>query len=411
MPKSSRYQKVCDVFTDKVLSCSKYTQLIDAVKLMRAHNVSAIFVQEDQQICGIWTEADCIKLDFTDRNIKHLEIHSVMSSPVLSISYSQLLSDATLVFHQHNVHHLLVVDENKLPCGVVSISDIVRNQGLDHYLQFRPIKEQYHKDVLVVSSHCPLNEAVKMMRERSEYVILVYNQQHNEHGIITQRDLLHRIITPDSDISCWQLASRPLYQVHSKSSLFDAYRLMSKNNVRHLVVSDEQEIKGVLTLEHLINEIENAYCSELEKVLEQRDMALQHSQRNLYLANKIIDASLDGIMITQQDGVIIQVNPAFTVLTGYKAKEVIGQHSRILSSGKHSKSFYIRMWQSITEKGVWQGEICNRKKMAKCMLSGSPLSKYMSLIVMTLSTPLFLAILPSVKMQKRKLSSSLILMN
>ncbi|HEA14982.1 MAG TPA: EAL domain-containing protein [Pseudoalteromonas prydzensis] len=362
MPKSSRYQKVCDVFTDKVLSCSKYTQLIDVVKLMRAHNVSAIFVQEGQQICGIWTEADCIKLDFTDSNIKHLEIRSVMSSPVLSISSSQLLSDAALVFHQHNVRHLLVVDENELPCGVVSITDIVRNQGLDHYLQFRPIKDQYHQDVLVVPSHCALNEAVSMMRERAEQVILVYNQQLNEHGIITQRDLLHLIIAPNNDISCWQLASRPLYQVHSKSSLFDAYRLMSENNVRHLVVSDEQAIKGVLTLEHLINEIENAYCSELEKVLEQRDIALQHSQRNLYLANKIIDASLDGIMITQQDGVIIQVNPAFTVLTGYKPKDVIGQHPRILSSGKHSKNFYIKMWQSIVEKGVWQGEICNRKK-------------------------------------------------
>lgn len=263
MPKSSRYQKVCDVFTDKVLSCSKYTQLIDAVKLMRAHNVSAIFVQEDQQICGIWTEADCIKLDFTDSNIKHLEIRSVMSSPVLSISSSQLVSDAALVFHQHNVRHLLVVDENELPCGVVSITDIVRNQGLDHYLQFRPIKDQYHQDVLVVPSHCALNEAVSMMRERAEQVILVYNQQLNEHGIITQRDLLHLIIAPNNDISCWQLASRPLYQVHSKSSLFDAYRLMSENNVRHLVVSDEQAIKGVLTLEHLINEIENAYCREI----------------------------------------------------------------------------------------------------------------------------------------------------
>lgn len=186
MPKSSRYQKVCDVFTDKVLSCSKYTQLIDVVKLMRAHNVSAIFVQEDQQICGIWTEADCIKLDFTDSNIKHLEIRSVMSSPVLSISSSQLLSDAALVFHQHNVRHLLVVDENELPCGVVSITDIVRNQGLDHYLQFRPIKDQYHQDVLVVPSHCALNEAVSMMRERAEQVILVYNPQLNEHGIITQ---------------------------------------------------------------------------------------------------------------------------------------------------------------------------------------------------------------------------------
>ncbi|CAM4352541.1 EAL domain-containing protein [Pseudoalteromonas ostreae] len=362
MPKSSCYQKVSDVFTDRVLSCSKYTKLLDVVKLMRTHNVSAIFVLEEQHICGIWTEADCIKLDFTNNNIQHIEIHSEMSSPVLSISLSQLLSDAAITFHQHNVRHLLVIDDSKSPCGVISISDIVRNQGLDHYLQFRPIEDQYHKNVLIVPSDCELHEAIHMMRERCEQVILVYNQQLNEHGIITQRDLLHLIFAPNSRSTCWQLASRPLYQISYKSSLFDAYQVMLQNNVRHLVVNDRQGIKGVLTLEHLINEIESAYCSELEKVLKQRDMALQHSQRNLYLANKIIDASLDGIMITHQNGEIIQVNPAFTSLTGYKEEDVIGQTPRILSSGQHAKNFYIKMWQSLADKGVWQGEICNRKK-------------------------------------------------
>ena len=87
------------------------------------------------------------------------------------------------------------------------------------------------------------------------------------------------------------------------------------------MVSENNQINGVLSLENLINEIETAYCCELEKVLQQRDIALQHSQRNLFLANKIIDSSLDGIMITDSNGVIMQVNPAFTHLTGYKEYE------------------------------------------------------------------------------------------
>ncbi|MEI8604527.1 EAL domain-containing protein [Pseudoalteromonas sp. B160] len=362
MKQTRHPQQVSDIFSRKLVCCSTDTSLVDAVRLMQVHNISAIFIKKRQEIVGIWTEADCIKLDFTDSNLKHIEIQSVMSSPVLKISCQQLLCDAALIFYQHSVRHLLVIDNNDLPCGVISISDIVRNQGLDHYLQFRPIKEQYHKDVLVVPSYLTLSEGVEMMRERTAQVILVYNQQQDEHGIITQRDLLHLIVEPDSNASCWSFASRPLYRVSSKSSLFDAYRLMSTNNVRHLVVTDDLEIKGVLAIEHLVNEIESAYYSELEKVLEQRDIDLQHSQRNLYLANKIIDASLDGIMITQQNGVIMQVNPAFTALTGYQEYEVVGKHPRILSSGKHGKNFYVKMWQSITQTGVWQGEICNRKK-------------------------------------------------
>lgn len=131
---------------------------------------------------------------------------------------------------------------------------------------------------------------------------------------------------------------------------------MSESNIRHLVVSENNQINGVLSLENLINEIETAYCCELEKVLQQRDIALQHSQRNLFLANKIIDSSLDGIMITDSNGVIMQVNPAFTHLTGYKEYEVIGKRPNMLSSGRHDKNFYIKMWDSLTKTGGMAGK-------------------------------------------------------
>ena len=67
-------------------------------------------------------------------------------------------------------------------------------------------------------------------------------------------------------------------------------------------------------------------------------------------------------MITDAQGTILQVNPAFTRLTGYSAEEVLGKTPRILSSGTHDRSFYQAMWQSLSQQGVWQGEICNRRK-------------------------------------------------
>ena len=362
MPHTSRYQKVCDVFTNKVIACAKDTPLIEAVKLMRAHNVSAIFVKQQQQIIGVWTETDCLTLNFSNRSLRQLAIESVMSSPVLSVPSQQLLTETAMVFNKQGVRHLLVTDINDIPSGVISITDIVNNQGLEHYLQFRPINDQYNKNIRIVPSSLAINDAVSMMREYAEKVILVFNEDENAHGIITQRDLLKLITEQHNHLVCWDLASRPLYQISPQDSLFDAYRLMSESNIRHLVVSENNQINGVLSLENLINEIETAYCCELEKVLQQRDIALQHSQRNLFLANKIIDSSLDGIMITDANGVIMQVNPAFTHLTGYKEYEVIGKRPNMLSSGRHDKNFYIKMWDSLTKTGVWQGEIHNRKK-------------------------------------------------
>ena len=362
MPHTSRYQKVCDVFTNKVIACAKDTPLIEAVKLMRAHNVSAIFVKQQQQIIGVWTETDCLTLNFSNRSLRQLAIESVMSSPVLSVPSQQLLTETAMVFNKQGVRHLLVTDTNDIPSGVISITDIVNNQGLEHYLQFRPINDQYNKNIRVVPSSLAINDAVSMMREYAEKVILVFNEDENIHGIITQRDLLKLITEQHNHLICWDLASRPLYKISPQDSLFDAYRLMSESSIRHLVVSENNQINGVLSLENLINEIETAYCCELEKVLQQRDIALQHSQRNLFLANKIIDSSLDGIMITDSNGVIMQVNPAFTHLTGYKEYEVIGKRPNMLSSGRHDKNFYIKMWDSLTKTGVWQGEIHNRKK-------------------------------------------------
>lgn len=72
--------------------------------------------------------------------------------------------------------------------------------------------------------------------------------------------------------------------------------------------------------------------------------------------------SLSGMFITDRYQRILQVNRAFTELTGYSAEEVQGQTPRMLSSGRHSKDFYQAMWASLNAQGTWSGEIWNRRK-------------------------------------------------
>lgn len=70
----------------------------------------------------------------------------------------------------------------------------------------------------------------------------------------------------------------------------------------------------------------------------------------------------EGMLITDADGLILRVNRAFSNITGYAAKEVIGKNTRILSSGRQDANFYAAMWKSINETGAWEGEIWNRRK-------------------------------------------------
>lgn len=72
--------------------------------------------------------------------------------------------------------------------------------------------------------------------------------------------------------------------------------------------------------------------------------------------------SQEGMLITDADEIILNVNKAFTQVTGYDADEAIGQTPRLLHSGRHDKEFYTAMWQSINDTGEWHGEIWNRRK-------------------------------------------------
>ncbi|MBM7605554.1 NNP family nitrate/nitrite transporter-like MFS transporter [Metabacillus crassostreae] len=85
-------------------------------------------------------------------------------------------------------------------------------------------------------------------------------------------------------------------------------------------------------------------------------------QDKLGLANQVINHTAEGIMVTDKQGKIISVNPAFTKLTGYQDTEVIGKNPNMLKSGIQKKEFYKEMWLTIEKKGSWQGEIWNRRK-------------------------------------------------
>jgi len=86
------------------------------------------------------------------------------------------------------------------------------------------------------------------------------------------------------------------------------------------------------------------------------------NEEQLRLQARMLEVTANAIVITDADGIISWVNPAFTKLTGYKAVEVIGQSPRILNSGVHDPTFYEELWRSITRGDFWQGEIINKRK-------------------------------------------------
>ncbi|MXR70645.1 EAL domain-containing protein [Shewanella sp. JBTF-M18] len=86
------------------------------------------------------------------------------------------------------------------------------------------------------------------------------------------------------------------------------------------------------------------------------------AQEQLELAANIFENSVEGVLITDARGNIVEVHGAFTEITGYSREEVLGENPRILNSGRHDKAFFERLWRSLLTNGKWHGEIWNRRK-------------------------------------------------
>lgn len=109
---------------------------------------------------------------------------------------------------------------------------------------------------------------------------------------------------------------------------------------------------------------------------EQKKQITAHEQR-INTMGAAFENACEGIMVTDADNRIIEVNYAFSKIFGYQEDEVIGENPRILSSGRHNEYYYQEMWKAINSSGHWSGEIWNRRK------DGVEIAQWMSISVIS----------------------------
>ena len=118
------------------------------------------------------------------------------------------------------------------------------------------------------------------------------------------------------------------------------------------IVDDRPMTKGTHT-NSLLNSLAVRAAIELERI---------EAGKQLALAARVFNDSHEAIMLTDISGNIINVNPAFTVITGYEQSEIVGENPSIFTSGKDGPEFYINMWKKVHAEGFWHGEVSSRKK-------------------------------------------------
>ena len=128
----------------------------------------------------------------------------------------------------------------------------------------------------------------------------------------------------------------------------------SQNKIIGLLnIIDDKPISDISEAALLLKSLAARASIELER---------REAERKLKLLARVFSDTREGICITDASGTMIDVNPAFCAITGYRREEVVGHNPKLLQSGKHGPQFYAEMWQALNEYGFWKGEIWNRRK-------------------------------------------------
>ncbi|NVJ54237.1 MAG: PAS domain S-box protein [Campylobacteraceae bacterium] len=153
------------------------------------------------------------------------------------------------------------------------------------------------------------------------------------------------------DLPCWMENQRD--NIKAKIVNFDEEKFESE-----LVALNKDREKRII--DFTLSSI--SYAEEKLLVAIALDITIKKEKENkLRQAYTVFSNTRDGIMITNSDTVILDVNKAFEKITGFKKKEILNKKVSILKSGTHTKEFYSNMWNSILNKGFWEGEITNKK--------------------------------------------------
>jgi PAS domain S-box-containing protein len=158
-----------------------------------------------------------------------------------------------------------------------------------------------------------------------------------------------------------------LLEEFCRNTYLDQLRDVSGDHVTHSFLTDECEGLGqrqdgsTFPIELAINQVKVKGRRLLIHIV--RDVTeRKQADQKLRLAASVFENATEGIVVTDLDGTIQSVNPAYLAITQYRGEELLGKNPRLLKSGRQDREFYERMWASINGSGHWQGEIWNQRK-------------------------------------------------
>jgi signal-transduction protein with cAMP-binding, CBS, and nucleotidyltransferase domain len=252
---------------------SSETTVIKAAERMRGKSIGSLLIQPTDpegrvfRRSGIVTETDLIrKVLAKGMDVSLTRVDQIMTSPLLTITPDCPMLDASHLMETNHVRHLCVSDEEKI-VGVISVRDLVRyfvdSEGgplrdLDNV--FRPLsvlRVLMQTTMATIASERMVLEAAQAMAEKRIGSLLVLDAE-DIVGIVTETDMVRKVLAaglPASSTPVGAVMNAPLIQIDIDDTARDASRLMAEKRIRHLAVTEDNKIVGLLSLRDLVKAV------------------------------------------------------------------------------------------------------------------------------------------------------------
>ena len=249
---------------------------------------SCILAVEDNQLLGILTERDLVRLTAQRRSLEDLTIRDVMNHPVIALHESAFtdIFIATNLLRQHRIRHLPLLGSHDRPIGLLtheSLRQIARPIDL---LRVRLVSEIMTAKVIHALPNSSMLEIAQLMAQHRVSSVVIVQELTVEQqerlliamGIITERDIV-QFQALNLDLETYQVQSvmsTPVFSVHPEDSLWDVQTIMKERGIRRLVVTGLQgELLGIVTQSSLLQALNSLEIYKLAEVLERKVLQLE----------------------------------------------------------------------------------------------------------------------------------------
>ena len=267
---ASSDERVENFMQRNLITVSEETSLVMAAKRMAEQNLGCLLVHGEGEtsqppnLIGLLSETDLVRKGLAQGlSLSGTKVPQIMATPLQTIPVGSTMLDASHVMEQSGVRHLCVANGKEI-VGLISVRDLVRHflyatsgplRDLDDV--YRPLSILMQKAMETIDREETLFSVATLMTHKRIGSLLV-SQNGVVVGIVTERDLVKKVVALDQDphqLAVGTIMSSPLIDIDINRTVHDASDLMAEKGIRHLPVTENRAIVGILSVRDLIRMI------------------------------------------------------------------------------------------------------------------------------------------------------------